>query len=124
MKFLQLNTLMQNVTFTSNTIEWEIPNLQLDSNGFVALSSMTCDRLTSTSEKKAIIVKSNLIERDLFNSDGVLICFPSESTSLTYFSNSLEFWKLDCSRPRTLIFQFDGIDVSSLTFVNIVLVLQ
>ena len=124
MRYLQLNSLMPDTVITKNSIQWEIRSIQLDSNGYIALSSIVMDFSDKTDNSAPIIIKSNLIERDMFNSEGVLTAFPSNMENVSYFSKNLEFWKLDCSRPRNFIFTLEGLDVTSLSFVNIVLALQ
>ena len=115
---------MPDTIITNDSIQWEIRSIQLDSNGYVALSSIIMDFSHKTDNMVPLIIKSNLIEKDMFNSEGIIAAFPSKIKSVSHFSNNLEFWKLDCSRPRNFIFTFEGLDVTSLSFINIVLALQ
>ena len=114
---------MGGFTKTFRALKWEMPNLELDANGKFAVNSMTLNLSAGTTPDKSIIVSCSLVERDSFNTDGIVLCFPSKS-EFVFKTATLEFWKLDSSRPRNIIFTLDGLNVVDINFVSIVLAFE
>jgi len=125
MRFLQLTSKMSNCSkFSDDTFRWDLPNLEFTYDEKVALSHIVIDFVNKPANSSPIQVSTNLIDRDSYNPDGLIICFPSRSKDLVHYSPNFEFWKIDSIRPRQVLFTFRGIAIDTVSFVSIVLVIQ
>jgi len=111
---------MDGFTQQGGSLKWETPNLELDSKGRFAISSVTVS--VNGAINGPIIISSNLVENDYHNTDGIVLVLPPKK--LYYQAMVLEFWKLDSSRPRNVMFTLRGVNVTSLNFVSIVIAFE
>ena len=123
MRFLRLHSDMEGFSIEKGVLRWETPHLELDSQGKFAVSTL----VLSTSHGPGgnpvpIIVSSNLVENDLHNTDGIVTILPPGQFS--FQAMTLEFWKLDSSRPRSVMFTLRGLDITSLEFISIVIAFE
>ena len=123
-KFLLLTNQMNNCIQSDTQLRWYVPNLEFGSDSRVALSSITIDFKTKATENSPIRISTNLIERDMYNPDGVLITFPAHVKDVTHHSNLLEYWRIDSIRPRSVLFTFHGVNVNTISFVSVVLAIE
>ena len=90
-------------------LSWEMPNLELNANGQFALSSLA---IVANPQSDYVSVSTSLVERDEYNTDGLILVYPTSSGRIAYNANSLELWNLDSSRPRNIMFTLRGIDIT------------
>jgi len=121
MRFLRLHNEMDGFNAEGESIKWETPNLELDSKGKFALSSFAIS-VNGSLPDEPIIISCNLVEDDYHNTDGIILVLPPKRSS--YHAMTLEFWKLDSSRPRNIMFTLRGVSVTSLSFVSIVIAFE
>ena len=126
-QFLQLNTTMMNCSISQSTkvISWDLDNVYFDSQGEVAVHSMTLFSEKSVSDYY-ITVQSNIIEEDPWNSDGIICCMicSTGSSYAQFTAKSMQFYKIDCARPRHLAFKLNGIHLKDIKFAQIVLAIR
>ena len=114
-----------NFLTSGDTVRWTFPgNLNLPENAKLSLSSMTIDFKDKFSPEKSIPVKCNLISSDEFNPDGIIFSIPGRSRDIAYHSGVLEKFLCDSSRPHTVMFTFDGLQVSKLAYIHINLLIE
>ena len=109
----------------SNCLIWDISNLYLAKSSRFALSTV----MMITSNHKIrwldpLIVSTNLMDADHTNPSGVIFTSSLHKNSLKYHSNILEFWNVDCRRPRQIIFKFQGVLVTEIKFFNIIIAFE
>jgi len=121
MRFLALNSDMSNFSAHGDTIKWELSNLELNANGKFAISNMVIIMNDIPTGEK-FMISTSLVERDENNSDGVVISKPVRGKFISYQATVLEYWNLDSSRPRNIMFTLRGLDESMLSFVSVVIV--
>ena len=124
MKFLQLTSDMPNCHKLKETIWWNLPNLEFLSNGRIALSHLVIDFVNKPAIMNPLKISTNLIDRDIYNPDGLIICLPARTKDLVHHSNILEFWSTDSARPRNVMFTFHGTSIDNILFTSIVLAIE
>lgn len=120
MRLINLSSLSSNFKTLGSELHWEFPNLHLDGETKIALSSISISVRTSNSN--LIPISTSLINADIDNSEGIIACAKFSRQNFTFHANIYEFWNLDCSAPRDIVFTLPGINTSDLLFANIVLV--
>ena len=130
MKTLQLNSNMRDCSTDSlsNNISWDISKLRFNSESRFSVNSIFVKlRCAGFS---LVTIDCNLIERNKYNSDGVIFCgiLDKRSRSANFFidhkPSNLTWWPLDCSNPQKLTLHFNADLKISLDFVSIVLNLE
>ena len=121
---LHLRSDMKNCTAFGNGFTWDFPVLELDRDTEVALSSLTIDFKSKPSNNKPIRVTLSLIEGDIFNPDGTIICFPSKTKDVSHFASNLEFWPNSVRRPRIVRITIPNHTTDSILFLSTVLVIK
>ena len=121
MQFLILHSDMACFTSEGNKFRWEMPNLELNSNGQFALSSMVIMSTSPPPGGVPVIVSTSLVESDEYNSDGIVLIRPTRTGTVAYAAESFEFWNLDSCRPRNVMFTLRGLDSSTVSFISVVL---
>jgi len=105
-----------------DTLSWEMPNLQFNANGQFALSSLVIIANPPVGTEP-VLVSTSMVERDEYNPDGIIYVSPTKSGRIAYNVKSFEFWNLDSSRPRNLMFTLRGLDLKTLSFISVILAL-
>ena len=113
---------MEGFTSYEGTFRWETPNLELDSNAKFALSSVIIKFEEDPEPEIPIIMSTSLMEKDSYNTDGVVAAF--QPSKYSFFAPVREYWNLDSSRPRNILFTLRGVDVSHVSFVRIVVAFE
>ena len=124
MKFLHLDTKMDNFTKTGETFHWELPNLEFCSSSKIGLSNIVIDFSTKPGNVEPLQVSTNLVERDLYNPDGIIATFSPSKKDLVHYSPVLAMWKVDSIRPRQVLFTLHGAKADSVLFLSIVLAIE
>ena len=103
MKFFFLSSDQQNCSRDLNTFTWCLSNLDLGKYNNVALSQIAIDFNENFSPEEEITqVYSNLIDRSVFNPNGVIHVIPT-TTSYSMSTGNLQFWPFDCVKSRDFI---------------------
>ena len=123
-QFLLLTNKMTNCSQFDEFMRWDFSNLEFESNSRIALSRLIVDFKNKDMENAPMEISTNLIERNMYNPNGSLISFPAHVRDVTHTSNILEFWRIDSMRPRSILFTFSGVDVSSIVFFSAVLAIE
>jgi len=113
---------MEGFSANGENLKWDTPNLELDSNGKFALSSVFCQFENPPNPKDPIIISTSLMETDSYNTDGSIVVLSPRR--LSYFASTYESWNLDSSRPRNILFTLRGVNVSDISYVRIVLAFE
>ena len=121
MIYLHLNTLMPNCAIHTDTIAWEMQNLEFSQNAKVAISSITIN--SRNLDSQIIPIRCNLVENSPLNQDGTIICAELGTFTIRCLP-SLEFWKLDKTFPRQILFTFADVNISAINFLAVTLVIQ
>lgn len=108
----------------SDKFRWEMPNLELNANGRVALASLMINFHAKPIITKSVLISISIVEKDMYNVDGIVLSLPANIEDVAFHSPYLQFWELDSSRPRSVVFTFDGLDASAVSFVSIVLAFE
>mgnify|MGYP000325385386 CR=1 FL=1 len=122
MRFLSLHSHMEGFSFQGENLKWETPNLELNSNGKFSLSSIILQFESPPDPKNPIVISTSLMETDSYNTDGAILALSARR--LTFFASTFEWWNLDSSRPRNVIFALRGVNVSNISYVRIVLAFE
>lgn len=124
MKFLNFNSDSPNFRTEGNSLIWDVTPWTLGTElSEVAISSCFAyfDKIPSY---RPVILSCSLIDENFANWNGIIAAGVPRSKSFVFNPSTPEFWKLDCSRPRNVIFTLKGIDAQSLNYINIVLAIR
>ena len=123
MKCLQLNSGLPSFAVLNNEqIGWEIP-IEFDSQGRIALVNMTM--VFKTPKTATINVRTNIIEDDMYNYDGLLLSrHISNKTSFQHKEYMPLFWNVDSARPRIILFTLEGVKTGELDHIAIILAIE
>ena len=123
MKNLFLSNKMSNYSFdvTDNTIRWELPNIEFCSDSSIALSSFLLILKKSQSHSEVLQITTNLIDRSIFNPDGVILDDTSVRKNVHYDANNLIHWNFDYQRPRVFLFTLFGVEVSNIEHIRFII---
>ena len=121
-------------SFTSDSPDFQIKNGNLcwfvnnwDHNVSLeemAISSCLIHFGETKGKMMPIVISCSLVEENYANYDGIICSGVSEFKNYSFRAQNLEFWKLDCSRPRTVLFTLRGIDAKTVKFAHITLALR
>ena len=123
-QFLLLTNTMTNCSQFDDNMRWDFSNLEFEFNSRIALSRLIVDFKNKDMENAPMEISTNLVERNILNPNGTLISFPAHVKDVTHNANILEFWRIDSMRPRSVLFTFRGVDVSSIVFFSAVLAIE
>ena len=90
----------------------------------VALSSCVIGLKSSKANYKPIIISCSMVEENHANYDGIVGTGLSKFKFFTFQSRVLEFWKIDCSRPRYVMFTLKDIDAKNVDSATFTLAFQ
>ena len=124
MKFLNFSSDSPNYRQNNGSMIWNVAPWTLDEDiTEIALSScfIFFDKIGSY---KPIVLSCSLVDANYANFDGIIACGLPKSKALVQKPSTLEFWKMDCSRPRTVTFSLKGIDAQTIKHINITLALK
>lgn len=124
MKFINFSNDSPNYRLSDGAMIWNVAPWTLgDDISEIALSScfLFLDRKISW---KPIILNCSLIDANYANYNGTIATVLSQSKAVIHNPPILEFWKLDCSRPRTVVFNIKGIEPQNIKQISITLALQ
>ena len=122
MGLINLSSLSNNFRASGSEIHWEFPHLHLEGQTKIALSSICI--FAKKSPLNVIPISTSLINADTDNSEGIIACAKFSRQIYNFHAANYEFWNLDCSTPRDIVFTFPGINTADFLFANIVLVTQ
>ena len=90
----------------------------------VAISSCLIHFGETKGKMMPIVISCSLADENYANYDGTICSGVSEFKNFEFRAQNLEFWKLDCSRPRMVLFTLRGIDAKTVKFAHITLALH
>ena len=100
---------------------WDVSSWKIGENlEKVALSScfLSFEKITSY---KPIIISCSLIDADYTNWNGIIGAGASRAKTFSLNPKNLEYWNIDCTRPRNVRFGIKGVDAGNINQINIVL---
>ena len=124
MIFFHLNSEMTNFKKIGSDLTWEIDNFEFP-NKNIALSSFAVN-FSKNMEINRFRISTNLIQQNMFNSDGTLYCdvhFKNRDRHFIAPSN-YEFWKIDIQYPRLIKIKIDNVNIDSVVFTSITFVIN
>lgn len=125
MKFHSFTTDSPDFQIFDGKLCWSVSHWRTDSESTEYALSSCLFHFSSTKGKQIPIVLScSLTDENYANYDGTICSGVSEFKNFAYRSPNLEFWKLDCSRPRAVMFALRGIDAKSVKYAHITLALR
>jgi hypothetical protein len=69
-------------------------------------------------------MSTNLINSDKKNPDGVILTEGIDGFRIDYTSTNLIFWSIDYQRPRNVTFTINGLALTNLDFISILVCIQ
>lgn len=125
MKFLNFTTEAPEFRIEGEDLVWAISNRSLEGNiTEFALSSCLFHFSTTKGKQLPMVLTCSLVDEDFENYDGTICVGVSEFKNFHFQSANLEFWRLDCSRPRKIVFALRGVSANTIKFANITLALR
>ena len=128
MKYIQINTDMATFQMNEmiNSLNWEIPSLQFNPSGRIALSSAYIQtRLDGETDTYYVKMFLNVIEEDSFNSDGLIAAVRIHKGNGQLVKQTHEFWNLDSARPRIISLRLsENLKVTNIDFAYFVLAIE
>ena len=103
---------------------WETPFLNLDNSSRFALSSITLALSNHRAQRNPVIMTTNLMDADQTNPSGIISIYQIRQNYVNFNTRNLEFWQIDCNRPRQIIFKFENLKVSDISYISIVLAFE
>ena len=124
MIFFHLNSEITNFKKIGSDLTWEIDNFQFPSKN-IALSSFAINFLKDM-EINRFRISTNLIQQNIFNSDGTLYCDVHYKNRDRHFiaPSNYEFWKIDVQYPRLIKINVDNVNIDSVLFISITFVIN
>lgn len=125
MKFYSFTTDSPDFYVSNDKLCWTINYWQSD-NTLVefALSSCLIHFSQTKGKQMPINLSCSLADENYANYDGTICSGISDFKNFAFQASNLEFWKLDCSRPRTVLFTLRGLSASDVKFCHITLALR
>ena len=126
MTYLHLNSDTNNCLRNGETFMWDLPHLIFSSENKIAISSVAIDFSASIKDlSKRIKVQTNLIKRDIYNEDGIIFCLlPPKNKDVSIHFPTHEYWQLDSTQPRSILFTFQKVNNNMIKFVSLTLVIS
>ena len=123
MRFLNLSS--DDKGFNSNQEDnqlcWETPFLNLNGSKQFAVVSLSLITKKWYKDTKLVTVKSDLVDSNYENPHGIVCVDPLRSKCVDYKASNLVYWNVDSMRPRSINFNFEGLEVKNILHVNIVI---
>ena len=125
MKFLSLTTESPNFRIEGENLVWTISN-QIFENNITEIAVASCLFHFSDihGRQNPMILTCSLVDENYCNYNGIIVAGVSEFKFFSFYSKILEFWRLDCSRPRKVVFTLRRVAADKIKFANITLALQ
>ncbi len=115
---------MENCSVLQHSFRWDFNSLEFQRDSQIALSSLTIDFKSKLSSNSPLRLTLSLIDNNVNNPDGTIVCFASKAKDLSHFPANLEFWKMDSVRPRSIKLTLPGHDASNVLFMSVVLAIR
>ena len=90
----------------------------------VALSSCLIHFYEVKGKQLPMVLTCSLVDENYANYNGHVCAGVSEYKNFEFHGGELEFWQLDCSRPRKVMFALRGVSGKTVKFANINLALR
>ena len=124
MKFLNFSSDSPKFRLENGSMVWDVAPWQFGekveefavTSVFIYFKKMT--------SYKPLVLYCSLIDADYANWNGIIAAGVPRAKSFDYRPGLEEFWKIDCSRPRTVMFTLKDIDAQNVDHINIVLALR
>ena len=125
MKFINFTTDSPDYRVENGNMIWSVANFSLgnDVREF-AVSSCLFNFKTTNGSHLPMVLSCSLADENEYNYDGKVCVGISEFKNFWFQAANLEFWRLDCSRPRTVMFALRGVNAETIKFANITLTLR
>ena len=124
MKFLNFSSESPKFRMENGSMIWDVaPWNYGDKMEEIAITSCFIYFKKMTSYKPLVLYCS-LIDADHANWNGIMATGVPRAKCFDYKPGILEFWKIDCSRPRTVVFALKDVDARDVDQINIVLALR
>ena len=124
MKFLNFSSDSPNYKVIDGKMVWNVAPWTFEEDlEKIALSScfIFFEKIQSY---KPITLSCSLVDADYSNFDGIIAAGIPKAKALIRNPATLEFWKMDYSRPRIVTFTLKGIDAETVKLINITLALK
>lgn len=103
---------------------WDVTHWTLENNlTEIGLSSCFIN-FEKVGSYKPMILSCSLIDENYANWNGILAAGVARGKSFIFLPTIQEFWKLDYSRPRNVIFTLKDVDAQNINYINIVLAVR
>ena len=117
---LTLTTKAQNFEAWDNNFRWIFSgNLNLPEEARISVTSFIVDFEEKYMPENCIPVVCNLVRSDEFNPDGIVFSIPAKKRNVNYHGNILEEFPCDSSRPHSIVFTFEGLQVNRIAYAHI-----
>ena len=123
MKFYSFTTDSPDFFIQDNKLCWNVHHWHSDVSNHFALSSCLIHFKSTNGKQMPVRISCSLADANYANYNGTIGSGVCEYKNFHFQSKVLEFWKLDCSRPRTVIFTLQGIDAETVKFGHLTLAL-
>ena len=124
MKFLNFSSDSPNYREINGSMVWNVSPWTLGEDlQEVALSSCFIT-FSKISGYQPIFLTCSLVDANYANFDGIVAAGISKTKTFIHRPHTLEFWKMDCSRPRTVMFTLKDVDAQNVKQINITLALK
>lgn len=124
MKFYSFTSDSPDFFIENDRLCWTTCNWQSDSFTEFALSSCLIHFTQTNGKQMPVNLSCSLADENYANYDGTICAGVSDFKNFKFQATNMEFWKLDCSRPRTVLFALRGISAKTVKFCHITLALR
>ena len=125
MKFLSFTTDFPGFRREGDRLIWPLPGRVLEQNvSEIALSSCLFHFNHVNGKQLPMVLTCSLVDESSLNYDGTIGIGTSEFKNFLLHPENLEFWRLDCSRPRNVVFALRGVSADDVKFGIITLALR
>ena len=124
MKFHSFTTDSPDFFIDKENLCWSIENWHPESLESFALSSCLIHFKSTNGKQMPMRISCNLADENYANYDGTICSGVCDFKNFSFRSTNLEFWKIDCARPRTVVFTLRGIEASTVKFCHFTLALR
>ena len=124
MKFLNFSSDAPNFRVEDGSMVWDVTPWTFG-NELTEIGLSRCFiNFEKISSYRSLILSCSLVDENFANWNGIIASGTTRGKSFSFQPAILEFWNLDCTRPRNIIFTLKGINAQNLNYVNIVLVVR
>ena len=125
MRFLNFTTNSPDFRIEGKNFVWTVSNQIFDEQTQeIALSSCLIQFTDMRWKQNLMVLSCSLVDENYLNYNGTIAAGVTDNKFFAFQSNVLEFWRLDCSRPRKVIFALQGVSAEKIKFANITLALN